>query len=173
MGARLVFHSKKNTDWGCLRTGWWGQHLHLGDSDRKTEKITQWGVSSPSVIGTGIAQSVQPLVYRLDDQVSIPGRGRDFFLFATTSRPVLGPTQPTIQWVPGTLSPAVKWPGREADRSPPSSAEIVNAWRYSLHGVVSTAYVLMAWYLVKYRHNFTFYLMLLLLGWSNQRWWDG
>jgi hypothetical protein len=34
------------------------------------------------------------------------------------------PTQPPIQWVPGTLSLGVKWPGREADHSPPSSAEV-------------------------------------------------
>jgi phosphatidylserine synthase len=27
-----------------------------------------------------------------------------FFLFATASRPTLGPTQPPIQWVPATLS---------------------------------------------------------------------
>jgi len=36
----------------------------------------------------------------------------------------------------------IKWPGRESDHSPPSSAEVKNAWRYtstppiSLHGVV-------------------------------------
>jgi hypothetical protein len=33
-----------------------------------------------------------------------------------------GPTQPPIQWVPGALSLGVKWPGREADHPPPSSA---------------------------------------------------
>jgi len=36
----------------------------------------------------------------------------------------LGPTQPPIQWVPGSVSLGVKRPGREADHSPPSSAEI-------------------------------------------------
>jgi hypothetical protein len=35
-----------------------------------------------------------------------------------------GPTQPPIQWVPGALSLWVKQPGREADHSPPSSAEV-------------------------------------------------
>jgi hypothetical protein len=43
-----------------------------------------------------------------------------FFLF----RPALGPTQPPMQWVPRPVSPAVKWRGREADHSPPSSAEV-------------------------------------------------
>jgi hypothetical protein len=42
-----------------------------------------------------------------------------FFLFTTASRTALGPTQPAIQWVGG-----IKWPVREADHSPPSSAEI-------------------------------------------------
>jgi hypothetical protein len=38
-------------------------------------------------------------------------------------RTVLGPTQPPIQWVPGALSLGAG-PGREADHSPPSSAEV-------------------------------------------------
>jgi hypothetical protein len=51
-----------------------------------------------------------------------------------------GPTQPPIQSVPGALSLGVKRPGREADHSPPSSAEVKNAWSYNsafpirLHG---------------------------------------
>jgi hypothetical protein len=40
------------------------------------------------------------------------------------SSTVLGPTQPPIQWVPGVLSLVVKRPGREADNSPPYSAEV-------------------------------------------------
>jgi hypothetical protein len=54
----------------------------------------------------------------------------------------LGPSQPPIQWVLGALSLGVKWPGREADHSSPSSAEVKIAWSYTstppvrLHGVV-------------------------------------
>jgi len=53
-----------------------------------------------------------------------------------------GSSQPLIQWVLGTLSLGVKWPRREADHSPPSGAEVKNAWSYTttpailLHGVV-------------------------------------
>jgi hypothetical protein len=53
------------------------------------------------------------------------------------SRPGLGPTQPPVQWLPGE-----KRPGSEADHSPPSSAEVKNAWTNTytppilLHGVV-------------------------------------
>jgi hypothetical protein len=52
-------------------------------------------------------------------------------LFYTSSRPALGPTQSPIQWVPGALSPGVKRPGREADRSPPANAEVKKMWIYT------------------------------------------
>jgi hypothetical protein len=46
-------------------------------------------------------------------------------IFVTTAfRPALGPTQLPIQWVPGALSFWVKWPGREADHTTPSSAAV-------------------------------------------------
>jgi hypothetical protein len=38
----------------------------------------------------------------------------------------VGPTQPPIQWAPGTHSLGLKRQGREADHSPPSSAEVKN-----------------------------------------------
>jgi hypothetical protein len=53
------------------------------------------------------------------------------FLFTTVSGPAVGPIQPPMQWVPAALTPGVKRPGREADHSPPSSAEVKNAWRYT------------------------------------------
>jgi len=46
------------------------------------------------------------------------------FLFTAVSITALGPTQPPIQWVPGSLPLGVKRPGRQADHSPPSSAEV-------------------------------------------------
>jgi hypothetical protein len=69
-------------------------------------------------------------------------RGLGIFLLITVSRKVLVPTQYAIIWVPGALSMGVKRPGREADHSPSSSAEVKNAWSYTstprihLHGVV-------------------------------------
>jgi len=56
--------------------------------------------------------------------------------------------------VPGALSLGQKQPRREADSSPPSTAEIENMWRYTstpairLHGVVLK--------LKKHRGNFPF-----------------
>jgi hypothetical protein len=68
---------------------------------------------------------------------SSPGKGREFF-----SSPLCpGPSQLPIIWVSGALSVWVKRPGREADHSPPSSAWVNNAWRYTS----APQYVFMAW----------------------------
>jgi hypothetical protein len=64
------------------------------------------------------------------------------FLFVTASRPTLGPNTPHIQWVPATLTPEVKRPGRKADLLTIASAQIKNAWSSTsappirVHGVV-------------------------------------
>jgi hypothetical protein len=71
----------------------------------------------------------------------LAGAMMGIFLFTTTFRPGLGPTQPPIQRVPGALTPAVKQ-GHEAVHSPPPSAKIKNVWSYNstpplcLHGVM-------------------------------------
>jgi hypothetical protein len=53
----------------------------------------------------------------------------------------------------GIPSLGVKRLGREAAHSPPSSAEVKNAWSYNS----TPQYVFMAWCLVKHRDKFTFY----------------
>jgi hypothetical protein len=53
------------------------------------------------------------------------------FLFINASRLAFKPIQPPIQCVPGALSLGVKWLRREADHSPPSSAEIKYACNYT------------------------------------------
>jgi len=58
--------------------------------------------------------------YRLDGLGIESWWGRDFL---HPSRMALGPTHPSLQWVPG-LSPGVRQPGRGIDHSPPSSAEV-------------------------------------------------
>jgi hypothetical protein len=64
------------------------------------------------------------------------GAGKCFFIFGTASN-----TQPRIQWAPGFF-PGLKRSGREADFSPPSSAEAKKAWNHTstlpirLHGVL-------------------------------------
>jgi hypothetical protein len=71
----------------------------------------------------------------LDDRgprVRFPA-GLGIFLFTTVSRTALGPTQTPIQWILGALSLGVKRPGREADHSPPSSADVKECVNIYLH----------------------------------------
>jgi hypothetical protein len=124
---------------------------------------------------------VSPIIFMSDSSVSIVlGYGLDswgcrvrflagagnFFLFTTMSRMALRPTKPPIQWVMSSF-PVVKQPGHEADHSPPSSAEVKNAWSYTSN----PQYVSMAWCLVKHRDNFTLYQIqwqcTILLSWPD------
>jgi len=57
----------------------------------------------------------------------------EFLLQTTAFRTALMPTQPPIQWVPGALSLVVKRPGREADHSPPSRAEVKECVELYIH----------------------------------------
>jgi hypothetical protein len=84
----------------------------------------------------------------LDDtrgRSSSPGKVKNF-LFSTSSRPVLGSTQPPIQWLPGTLSPWVKRQGREADNSPQSGAQVKKMWIYTS----TPTYAFMKYCLISY-----------------------
>jgi hypothetical protein len=71
-----------------------------------------------------MAQSAERPATGWRGQSSSTNRGK-IFLLSMSSRPVLGPAQTPIQWVP-----EVKRPGREAHHSPPTSAEIENTWFY-------------------------------------------
>jgi hypothetical protein len=57
------------------------------------------------------------------------GKGWEFF----SSPPRPGPTQSPIQWVAGAPTLGVKLAGREADHSPPSSAEVNECLELYLH----------------------------------------
>jgi hypothetical protein len=76
-----------------------------------------------NVVSSGIAQPVWRRTMGWKVRVRFPVM-QDFFLFSTTFRPVLGPTQPPLQLVPGALSPEEKRLRRGADHSPPFSAEV-------------------------------------------------
>jgi hypothetical protein len=70
------------------------------------------------------------LGYRLDDRGLETRQVLGIFLFTTAPRPALGLIQSPIQWVTGALLMRVKRLRREADHSPPSSAEDKSAWSY-------------------------------------------
>jgi hypothetical protein len=76
--------------------------------------------------------------FGLDRWGSIPCRSK-IFLFSTASRPAMGPTQPSIQWVLGVSSLRVKQLGHEADHSPPSSADIKNG------GAIAPLHLMSSW----------------------------
>jgi hypothetical protein len=62
---------------------------------------------------------------RFHGWVSILCRGQ-ILLFFIAPRPAVRPAQPPILWVPGVFFPWDKAQGREANRLPPSSAEVKN-----------------------------------------------
>jgi hypothetical protein len=82
-------------------------------------------------MGARIVQSVKFLATGWTTGVQFPTGAENFFLRQRVQRPALRSTQPPIQWVPAVLPTGVKQPGCEADDSPPSSAEVKNAWSYS------------------------------------------
>jgi hypothetical protein len=65
----------------------------------------------------------------------------------------VGLTQPSIDWIPGSLSLGVKRPGREADHSPPISADV--KIRGFIHPFLHTSPRRSA-QLAKHRDNTTF-----------------
>jgi hypothetical protein len=71
-------------------------------------------------------------------------------------KPPLVPTQPPIQRVPCAISSEIKRPGREADHSPPSSAEVKCGG--TVPPLPHTASFRSAW-LIKHRDNFTFMVL--------------
>jgi hypothetical protein len=83
-------------------------------------------VSRDSAVGIATAYGLDDL----GDGVRVPVGSR---ISSSLRRPdrFLGPTQPPIQWVRGALSPGVKRQGREADHSPPVSAEVKKMWLYT------------------------------------------
>jgi hypothetical protein len=95
------------------------------------------------------------LGYGLNDLQFKFRQGMRIFLFATASRPAMGPTQPAIQWIPGDFSLGVKRPGSEADHSPPSSAKIKECVELYLHSPNMTSWRV-AHLKTKARDNFTF-----------------
>jgi hypothetical protein len=62
--------------------------------------------------------------------VGFPGRLKNFLL-STSLKPPLMLTQLSIQWVSESFSLGVKLPGREADHSSPTTAEVKKMWVYT------------------------------------------
>jgi hypothetical protein len=77
------------------------------------------------------------------------------FFFTTASRTSLEPTQHPVQLVPAALSLGVRQLGREADYSPPSSAEVKECVDPYLNSP-NTPSLSGTHFKKKHRDNFTF-----------------
>jgi hypothetical protein len=93
-------------------------------------KISADAISRGSSIleGGGSSDSIVTSLTGLTTGVRFPAGAENL---SPRHRCVLGPTKPLTQWVPGPLSPGVRWPGRKAEQSPPSAAEVKNAWNHT------------------------------------------
>jgi hypothetical protein len=77
--------------------------------------------------------------FELDDRMigdSILGGGWEFFCSTPCPDRLWGPPKTRIQWVPRALSLGIKFLGREADHSPPSSAEAKECVELYLHSPI-------------------------------------
>jgi hypothetical protein len=91
--------------------------------------------SSHCYSSVGIATSLR--AGRPRNRRSIADRGNGFF--STASRRSRGLTQSPLQWVPGAVSPRIKWRGLEADHShlvPRLMMELYLHSPIQFHGVV-------------------------------------
>jgi hypothetical protein len=74
------------------------------------------------ITGAAVAQSVLVSDYGLGDQGSIPDRGREFFFQPLRPDRLWGPPSLLSNGYRGPIP--LGTPGRDADHSPPSSAEV-------------------------------------------------
>jgi hypothetical protein len=120
-------------------------------------------VSPKELLGTGAAQSLWRLGCGLDDGFSFSGRGTEGFFLQRLVQ--IGSRAHPASYPMGTgvITPGIYRQGREVDHSPPSSAEVKNAWLYTsiplinLPGVVlSEAQDTSSGVVFEHRDNFTF-----------------
>jgi hypothetical protein len=105
-----------------------------------------------------ILKNIYHVLWSRDSAISVvsdyglDGRGVGFWVPAG-ARFLLSPCRPDRFWgLPSLLwEPGVKWPGCDADHSPPTSVEVKNTWISPMSSWHST-------YLVEYRDNFMYVL---------------
>jgi hypothetical protein len=76
-------------------------------------------------VEAGVAQSVEYQTIDWTIGVQTPAEQRVFLLVFVLT-PAVRPTQPPVQWVPGSFYGDKARPGRDTDHSPASSTEVKN-----------------------------------------------
>jgi hypothetical protein len=99
-----------------------GEQMILQNKETNSESSSPTTVSRDSKTGLRAGRS--------DVRGSIPGEGWEFFS-STSCSDQLWSTPPPASYP--SLSVGVKWPGREAEHSPPSSAEVKQCVELYLH----------------------------------------
>jgi len=92
------------------------------------------------------------------------GRDERFFFSPKAFRPAVGSTQPPVQWVTGTFSTEIKWPGHETDYLHLSRADVKKAFMVCVGKLLTfclyiSTYFHITWYIPK---NQLFWLRYLL-----------
>lgn len=100
------------------------------------------------------------LYYGLDDGRIIIDKSKRFFLYPE-STPSLEPNLLPMSLTSGKVSPGVKQLEREADRLPPSNAELENQWTYTF----TSPYAFMASKTVTLLYTVLHYKRLILTQW--------
>jgi hypothetical protein len=134
-----------------LRVGWQGFYFRQGQWWDFSLKLTTHLHLLPRWRMSGAIPPFLQYVFMAWCLVKHRDNFTFYFCLQPTCRPALGSTQALIQ-IPKALSSGSKRPGHEVDHSLPSSAEVKNAWIYTL----IPPYFIFALYLVNYKDNFTF-----------------
>jgi hypothetical protein len=93
---------------------------------RTTTINTRWEATLSKTITYCSMQCSNSIVDKLCEEYVYISNKRIRLSIAT--RPLLGPTQRDIQWVPGASSPGLKQSKREAHHSLPPTSQVKNAW---------------------------------------------
>ena len=123
---RLVSHTKgRDESILSLCHKWVGRRLGTSKRQGVTFETPVLHNGYTSRHTTGIAQSVQCLGDGLDDPGFVPRQSLQSVQTNSDAQTA------SFQWVLKFSSPGVKRPGREVARSPQSSADVKNKWRYA------------------------------------------
>jgi hypothetical protein len=114
-----------------------GIKRHEREPDHSSFSSTEFKISISVLLHTMKLDSAVGIVtgYWLEEREGSESHCVENFLFFTSSRSALRPTQPPVQWMLGALSSEINRPWREADYLPPFNAKVKKVELY-LHSPI-------------------------------------